>query len=102
MESLKPLILSWRELAEVMSPLHLWEKGDVDALHDIWKFGAPSPQSRILVLKNYDERKAQAGNFEARIIFPKMLTKWIIDVAFKRGIAMTEMQAIALTQGHVI
>jgi hypothetical protein len=102
MEALKPLILTWRELAEVMSALHLWDKADVDALHDIWKFGAPIPQSRILAPKHYDERLEQAGNYEARIIFPMMLVKWIMDVSTRRGFPYTEVQAIALTQGHAI
>lgn len=99
---LKPLVLTWRELFSAMFALHLGEKADVDALHDIWKFGAPIPQSRILKPKGYDERLEQAGNFEARVVFPKMLVKWIVDVSTRRGFPFTEVQAIALTQGHAI
>lgn len=99
---LKPLVLTWRELSSAMAALHLFDKADVDALHDIWKFGAPIPQSRILSPKGYDERLAQDGNFEARIVFPMMLVKWIVDVSTRRGFPFTEVQAIALTQGHAI
>ena len=102
MDKLKPLVLTWLELNQVMLPLHQNVKAEVDALHDIWKYGAPIPQSRILRPKGYDERLHQMGNYEARVIFPMMLVKWIVDVSTRRGFPFTEVQAIALTQGQAI
>ncbi len=100
--TLKPLTVTWRELCLAMAALHLFEKADVDALHDVWKFGAPLPESRVLNPVGYDERKAQRGNYEARVVFPMMLAKWIMDVSNRRGFPYNEAQAIALTQGQVI
>jgi hypothetical protein len=101
-ETLKPLTLTWLELVQVMAPLHMFIKADLDSLHDIWKFGAPIPQSRILNPKDYDERLVQKGNYEERIIFPRMLAKWIVDVSKRRGFHYDEVQALALTQGKAI
>lgn len=99
---LKPLNLTWRELHQVMQPLHLNIKAEVDSLHDVWRFGAPIPQSIIRNPKGYDERLPQVGNFESRIVFPTLLAKWIMDVSTRRGFPYSWEQAIALTQGHAV
>jgi hypothetical protein len=101
-QTLQPLTLTWLELVQLTAPLHLFIKAEMDALHDVWKMGAPIPQSRILSPVGYDERKVQRGNYEARIIFPNSLAKWIVDVSARRGIPCDWMQAIAITQGQTL
>lgn len=100
--TLQPLTLTWLELVKLTAPLHLFIKAEVDALHDVWKLGAPIPQSRILNPVDYDERKVQRGNFEAHVVFPTLLAQWIMDVSTRRGIACNWEQAIAITQGQTI
>jgi hypothetical protein len=82
----KPLIITFRDLAHKLAPLHLWHKTAVDDLHDIWKKGAPTPNSIVRNPVGYDPRKIQPGNYEARIVVPSMLTQWVIDVCKSRGI----------------
>jgi hypothetical protein len=88
--NLKPLFLTWRELLLATYPLHQMRKADVDRLHDVWKKGAPSPGSIVRNPKGYDERLAQAGNFEARLVFPKLLVKWVLETANAKGMNVTE------------
>lgn len=87
MEINKPLICTFHELCTVLATLHLWEPRHIADLHDVWKKGAPTPNSRILNPKDYDERKKQAGNYEARIVLPTLLTNWIETIASARGMS---------------
>lgn len=96
----KPLIITFRDLAHNFAPLHQWYPPDVDNLHDIWSAGAPTPNSIIRNPKHYDPRKLQAGNFEAHIIIPSMLTQWVVDVCKRRGI--TPKVAQQLVSGEPI
>ena len=63
-----PLICTFRQLARPFLPLHQMERRYLDTLHDVWKRGAPTPNSRITQPKGYDERLRQRGNYEARIV----------------------------------
>lgn len=83
----KPVVLTWRELEAITRPLHMNVKADVDRLHDIWKMGAPSPDSRVLLPRGYDPRKQQAGAYEARLVLPTVLRRWIEETATRRGIS---------------
>lgn len=91
-----PIICTFYELAVSLQSLHLWNKADLDRLHDVWKIGAPTPDSRLLDIKHYDPRKVQAGNVEKRIVFPKKLGEWIADVGRQRGIEMDSRDAANL------
>ena len=80
MKRVKPIAISFFQLAYAMRSVHQWHKPDVDRLHDIWKQGAPTPDSRLLDIKNYDPRKVQAGNVEKRIVLPTAFATWFKDV----------------------
>lgn len=92
----KPIICTFHQLAFSLQSLHHWQKSHVDTLHDCWLKGAPVPQSRILNPKNYDPRKVQHGNYEARIILPALLKKWVTERASALGIQMTGDNALEL------
>jgi len=89
----KPIFITWQALELAMTPLHMGIKADIDRLHDLWKFGAPSPNTIVRVPNGYDPRKTQAGNFEARIVWFGALEKWVIDVSHRRGIPLTPARA---------
>lgn len=74
------------------------DKADVDRLHDVWKQGAPTPDSRILNPNGYDPRLAQAGNVEKRIIIPAALEQWVVDTATRRGLAISPGDANQLVE----
>lgn len=90
----KPLITTFHELSKNLAPLHMWHKADVDNLHDVFMRGAVTPNSIVRDPKHFDPRKRQAGNYEARIIIPSMLTQWVIDVCNRRGITPEAGQAL--------
>lgn len=96
----KPLVVKFSQLLIAMESLHQWNKADMDRLHDVWKMGAPSPNSIIRNPKGYDPRKPQAGNYEARILFPTPLAEWIVDVSKRRGHPYTLAQAFAMLDGR--
>lgn len=92
----KPIICTFRQLAFTLRALHLWQKKHVDTLHDCWTRGTPTPNTIIRNPKQNDPRKAVAGNFESRIVFPKLLAKWVTETANEQGIAMTPDNAYEL------
>jgi hypothetical protein len=93
----KPIISTFPMLAYSLRSLHHWNKTHVDNLHDIWKRGAPTPNSRIKYPKGYDPRKPQPiGNYEARIVLPTLLSKWVVEVAAEMGVNMTPALALDL------
>lgn len=100
METAKTLICTFKQLSDALFDLHLGHQADIDRLHDLWKLGAPTPDSIIRNPKGYDERKAQPGNLEKRIIVPTALTQWIMDVSTRRGMPLTAEQAAALASGE--
>jgi len=96
----KPLICTFRELAAALYPLHLNTPADLNRLHDIWKMGAITPDSRILFPKHYDPRRYQPGNVERRIVFPSLLAGWIKEIANRRGLALTDDAALNVALGR--
>ena len=82
----KPVALTFFQLSVATKALHQWHKPDVDRLHDVWMKGAPTPDSRLLDIKNYDPRKLQAGNVEKRLILPTYFIPWFNDVAERRSL----------------
>lgn len=99
----KPFFMTWTALELAMQPLHMGVKADVDTLHDLWKGGAPSPNTRVLT-KTYDPRTPHAGYHEARLVWFGALSAWIRDVGTRRGLAITPEQAhgiVARTALHM-
>jgi hypothetical protein len=96
----KPIVCTWLQLAEALAPLHGWDKRYLDRLHDVWKLGAPTPDSHILVPAGYDERKLQPGNTERRIVAPSKLEAWVVEVAQARGWPMTMQDACEIIEGR--
>lgn len=94
----KPFICTFYQLAYALRSLHLYLKPEMDRLHDVWKMGAPSPQSRILNPKIYDPRIPQYGNYEARIVFPTALSNWIKETGAHQGIEMSLKDARKLVK----
>lgn len=95
----KPLMVTFVELRQALSSLHLNQPAHVDRLHDVWKQGAPTPDSIIRNPKGYDERKRQPGNVERRIVFPTALAQWVVEVSQARGMPYTMRQALAIVDG---
>jgi len=92
----KPITETFIRLAYVFQALHMWNKPDVDNLHDIWQRGAPTPNSIIRNPIHYDPRLPQKGNYEARIVFPNMLLAWARELARKRGVKATDEQLLGM------
>lgn len=88
----KPIICDFARLSFAMRALHQGNKVYLDSLHDVWKMGAPTPQSRTL-LKHYDERVLQAGVSIERIVFPSKLGEWMRLVAKERGIELSALDS---------
>ena len=98
----KALVVTFAELRDALAPLHLGRRAWVDALHDVWKQGAPSPDSRILVPNGYDERQTQPGNVEKRVVLPAPLAQWMVQVSAARGMPYTLAQALSAVSGESI
>lgn len=81
----KPIITPFWKLMLAFASLHGYEQRHIDTLHDVWLKGAPAPNSILRNPKDYDPRYLQEGNYEARIVFPSLLARWITDVAQQRG-----------------
>ena len=94
----KPVFLTWRALYAALWPLHMDVKADVDRLYDIWKIGAVTPNSIVRNPKGYDQRLNQPGNYEARIVWFKPVSRWVVDVTTRRGTPMTPEDAMAMLQ----
>lgn len=96
---LKALVVSWLDLYNALFDLHKGAKVYVDQLHDIWKFGAPSPDSIIRDPRHYDERLRQRGNVEKRVVFPTPLARWIEQTSAAWGHPYTHRQAMNMLYG---
>lgn len=96
----EPLLVTFVELREALAPLHLHDRACVDRLHDVWKLGAPLPDSIIRQPAGYDERKTQPGNRERRIVFPTPLAAWVVEVSAARGMPYTLSQALRIVDGE--
>ncbi len=94
------LVVTFVELRDALAPLHLGRKSWVDSLHDVWKQGAPSPDSRVLVPDGYDERQTRPGNVEKRLVLPTPLAGWIVQVSAARGMPYTLAQALSVVAGQ--
>ncbi len=98
---LPALVVSFVELRAAFEPLHQGKRKWIDGLHDVWKQGSPSPDSRIFAPDGYDERKTQRGNQVTRLVLPLALAAWIVAVSSERGMPYTLSQALSLLAGEV-
>lgn len=96
MTQAKPVYLSLRQLLYLTEPVHLWNKADVDNLHDVWLRGSPSPDSIVRVAAGYDPRLAQKGADERRLILYVVLEQWLEDVGKRRGFSPEQIQKCKL------
>ncbi len=96
----KPLVCTFYQLTKATEALHQGDKGMIADLHDIWLKGAPTPDSRILLMKHYDPRKVQTGNLEKRIVLPTLLANWIMQTSAKRGFPYTYKQSLNMALGQ--
>jgi len=68
----KPKIMTELELKTVLAPLLVQDKWAQDTIGDLWRMGAPTPDSG-------------PNTIEKRIILPKQFRKWFEDVANRHG-----------------
>lgn len=95
----RPLICTFYELTFALRSLHGWQKPLIDDLHDIWRSGAPTPDSRVLNPNAYDPRiPFQRGNYEKRLVLPTPLTQWVQNAVAQRGIPATFDDAARLVR----
>lgn len=95
-----PLMVAFYELAHAMRTLHMWDTRYLSTLHDVWKCGAPTPDSIIRNPRGYDERVPQPGNVEKRIVLPSRLATWIVEMSAIRGYPYTYRQALNIALGR--
>ena len=67
-------------------------------LHDVWKLGAPTPDSIIRDPKTYDERRV---NTVTRIFPGSWLHPAIREIADRRGIPLTQSELDVITNGGI-
>lgn len=100
MQNPKPLVCTFYHLVKATEALHQGDKGMIADLHDIWLKGAPTPDSRLLLMKHYDPRKVQTGNIEKRIVLPTLMAQWIHRVSAQRGFPYTWRQSMNIALGQ--
>lgn len=71
----QPRLVTIAELRAKLLPLTFGYKWGEDAIHDLWKLGAPVP--------------VNPGEAERRILLPKQFEKWFNDVAERKGLDTT-------------
>ena len=77
-----PLIMTYQELETVLMPLTIGYKWGRETIHDLWKIGAPTPDS--------------TPAHEKRIIFPSKLASWLGDVLERQGRPLDDMATVYL------
>lgn len=83
LKGVRPLIVSYSELEAILQPITMGYAWGENTIHDLWKIGAPSPQSTI--------------DNERRIVFPSQLAAWLKDVLNKKGQPLDAMAEAYLT-----
>ena len=88
---LQPRIVSFKELHDKLFPLlQVYEWAEKE-LHDLWKIGAPDPQSKPCKCKDPRTCKHQK-----RILLPKQFQTWWKMICDKQAFELTAAQALAL------
>lgn len=71
-----PRIVTEAELKLSLTPLLIHDKWAQDTIGDLWRMGAPTPDSG-------------PNTIERRILLPKQFQKWFDDVAQRHGFIFT-------------
>lgn len=77
LRGMRPLIVTLDELTAILQPITMGYTWGEATIHDLWKIGAPTPDSTI--------------HYEKRIVFPGQLAKWLKDVLTKQGHSLDDM-----------
>lgn len=89
-EVMRPRVVTLPELIRVLGPrLHGWKWAE-EALVDLWKLGAPSPDSGPCPCK--DPRKCPHVK---RLLLPGQFEKWWKEVCARMGYELSLAQAMA-------
>lgn len=98
-----PILCQFHELVAALEPLHLNEPAHVARLHDLWRMGVVTPESHIdgegYRQKGFDERTPQAHARVRRLVLPRQLAQWLVEVSAARGMPMTPAQAMNIALG---
>jgi hypothetical protein len=89
------MIVTFRQLLEAFDPLILGQKFWVDLLYDVWKQGAPMPDS-IITTPNYNPI---FHDDVRRFVLPDSLKYWLKEIFKHRGMTLTEEQLNNILQG---
>lgn len=66
-----PLILTYKELEKTVWPIIMYDGWGKDTIGDLWRMGAPTPDS--------------TPQNEKRIVFPGKLALWLADILERQG-----------------
>ncbi|KXK48194.1 MAG: hypothetical protein UZ13_03879 [Chloroflexi bacterium OLB13] len=98
-----PILCQFHELVAALAPLHLHDPAHVARLHDLWRMGVVTPESHIdgegYRQKGFDERTPQAHARVRRLVLPRQLAQWLVEVSAARGMPMTPAQAMNIALG---
>lgn len=94
------VFVTFQQLMQALEPFHRGRKDDIARLHDVWKKGAPSPDSIVRNPVGYDERKVQVGNVEKRLLLPTPFTQWVVEISVRDGYPLSYEQAYAILTGE--
>lgn len=101
----RPFFVTFYELASALYSLHGGDRALLADLHDVWKKGAPSPDSIIRNPRGFDERgasEADRGNVVKRLIFPSALVWWIREASVRLGHPYSIEQCFAMARGEAV
>lgn len=84
-------------LLKAFEPLTMNQRRHVADLYDIWKLGAPTPDSIIRDPKHYNPEKDTTVK---RIIPTIWLYKYLRDLAGQRGIPLSDSEIKVILEGE--
>lgn len=94
------IVSDFNGLLRAFSPLIMGEKSEIENLYDIWKMGAPTPDSIILDVKNYRPEEHNQSYGRVKKVIPTLwLEKWLTDLATRRGIPLSSMEVKNILEG---
>lgn len=91
------LTTDFKGLLKAFEPLIMGERKYVNDLYDIWKMGAPTPDSIIRNPKHYNP---EINGSVKRIIPTIWLYKFFSDLAARRGIALSKAEIRQILEGE--
>lgn len=93
-----PRTISLKELRDKLLPQIGGWKWAEDAIHDLWKLGAPDPQAYMCPQVREGSGKpcpARECPHVKRVLLPTQFAKWWAEVAARQGRETTAAQAFA-------